>query len=90
LSHQLLHFAARIAKLLFRKSAWKFGRPSHFQKVFEFCRRFQGVLSAPTEAAFRQNVWHFGAKDRCRNTDEFPVPVTASLIGRLMAIREMA
>ena len=40
-------------------------------------------LSQP-EAGFRQNVWQSGTRTACRNTDEFPVPATAALIGRLM------
>jgi hypothetical protein len=36
-------------------------------------------------------TYEFPARGRqCRNTDEFPVPVTAALIGRLMAFLENA
>jgi hypothetical protein len=43
---------------------------------------------SPLEAAFRQNVCNPARGTARRNTDEFPVPVTAALIGRLPAFPE--
>jgi hypothetical protein len=40
---------------------------------------------SPPEAAFRQIVLESATRSVCRNTDEFRVPVTAALIGRLLA-----
>jgi hypothetical protein len=50
--------------------------------LWEFC-----ALTRP-RAAFRQNVWQSGARNSVPKTDEFPVPVMASINGRLMAIPE--
>jgi hypothetical protein len=56
-------------------------------ETFEFCRRFQGVLSALTgEAPIPQNEWHLMLETACRKTHDFPVSVRAALIGRLMEL----
>jgi hypothetical protein len=46
------------------------------------------IRSRRPEAGFRQKRWQFGTRSVCRNTDEFPVPGTAALIGGLMSTAE--
>jgi hypothetical protein len=56
--------------------------------TFEFCRRFQGALSALAARGRipqkRMRIRH--AEQRAEKRDDFPVPVAAALIGGFSAL----